>query len=55
MVAATEKLAQFNPDGTFIKEEIETHQEGELEDSTTTGGVKITTTGCECEVHKEHD
>ena len=52
-VAAIEKLAQFAPNGTFIKEEIETHQEGENEDSTGTGG-KLTT-GCECETHKEHD
>ena len=53
MVAAIEKLAQFAPNGTFFKEEIETHQEGKNEDSTGTGG-KITT-GCECETHKEHD
>lgn len=52
-MAAIDKLAQFAPNGTFIKEEIETHQEGEHEDSTGTGGK--TTTGCECEVHKEGD
>ena len=52
-ISAVEKLAQFAPDGTFIKEEIETHQEGENEDSTGTGG-KVTT-GCECKTHEKHD
>ena len=52
-ISAVEKLAQFAPDGSFIREEIETHQDGENEDSTGTGG-KVTT-GCECETHKEHD
>ena len=52
-LSAIEKLAQFATNGTFIKEEIETHQEGEHEDSTGTDGKTIT--GCECEVHKERD
>ena len=52
-ISAIEKLAQFAPNGSFIKEEIETHQEGENEDSTNTGG-KVTN-GCECETHKRHD
>ena len=48
-----EKLAQFAGNGFFIKEQIETHQDGQHEDSTGTGGkVNI---GCECEVHKEGD
>jgi len=51
--ANVEKLAQFANNGSFIKEEIETHQEGEHEDSTGTGGK--TTTDCECETHKEGD
>ena len=50
-ISAVNKLAQFAPHGGFIKEEIETHQEGENVDST---GGKVTT-GCECETHKEHD
>ena len=57
-LSAVEKLAQFSPDGTFLEEIIETHQEGQFEDSTstTTNGVKGSmVTGCECEVHKEHD
>lgn len=49
--ANVEKLAEFANSGSFIKEEIETHQEGEHEDSTGTG-VKAGT-GCECETHKE--
>lgn len=50
--ANEEKLAQFANSGSFIKEEIETHQDGQHEDSTATGG-KVN--GCECEVHKEGD
>ena len=56
-VAATgNKLVQFANNGTFIKEEIEVYQEGQHEDSTNTStGGKTPTTGCECEIHKEHD
>ncbi len=50
--ANVEKMAQFANNGSFIMEEIETHQEGQHEDSTTTVG-KVN--GCECEVHKEGD
>ena len=52
--SGVEKLAQFANDGTFIKEEIETHQEGEHEDSTSAAG-KLNG-GCECETaDKEKD
>ena len=51
--SGVEKLAEFANNGSFIKEEIETHQEGEHQDSTGTAGK--TTTGCECEIHKEGD
>ena len=51
--ANVEKLAQFADNGIFIKEEIETHQDGEHEDNTATG-VKVNG-GCECETHKEGD
>ena len=47
-----EKLAQFANNGSFIKEEIETHQEGQHEDSTTTGG-KVGS--CECDTEKKGD
>lgn len=45
--SGVDKLAQFSNDGSFVKEELESHQEGEHEDSTATGG-KING-GCECE------
>lgn len=48
--SAVQKMAQFANNGTFIKEEIETDQQGQHEDST---GVKDT--GCECEIDKEGD
>ena len=48
--ANVEKLAQFANNGTFIKEEIEAHQDGQHEDSTGIGG-KVGG-GCECETHK---
>jgi len=51
--ANVEKLAQFANSGSFIKEEIETHQEGQHEDSTATGGK--TGTGCECDTEKKGD
>lgn len=51
--ANVEKLAQFANNGSFIKEEIETHQEGQHEDSTGTGG-KVGG-GCECETEKKGD
>ncbi|MCW3106427.1 MAG: hypothetical protein JWQ09_933 [Segetibacter sp.] len=53
-ISGVEKLTQFANDGTFIKEEIETNQEAEDSDSTTTAG-KTTSTGCECEIHHEND
>ena len=51
--ANVEKLAQFANNGSFIKEEIETHQEGQHVDSTGTGG-KVSS-GCECETEKKGD
>jgi hypothetical protein len=51
--ANIEKLTQFANNGSFVKEEIEIHQNGEHQDSTGTGG-KVTG-GCECETHKESD
>ena len=51
--ANAEKLAQFANNGSFIKEEIETHQEGQHVDSTGTGG-KVSS-GCECETDKKGD
>lgn len=53
-ISGMEKLVQFANDGSFVKEEIETHEDEQREDSTVTGG-KSTTTGCECETHKEDD
>ncbi len=50
--ANEEKMAQFANSGSFIKEEIETHQQGQHEDSTATVG-KVN--GCVCEVNKEGD
>ncbi len=50
--ANEEKMAQFANGGSFIKEEIETHQDGQHEDSTGTVG-KVN--GCECDVHHEGD
>ena len=50
--ANIEKLAQFSNNGSFIKEETETNQNGQHADSTGTGG-KVN--GCECETHKEGD
>lgn len=52
-VAGIDKLAQFSNNGLFIMEELETNQEGQNEDSTATAGKDIT--GCECDLHKEHD
>lgn len=54
--ASIEKLAQFANNGSFIKEEVEIHQDGHHEDDTTTvAGSKTATGGCECETHKVHD
>ena len=47
-----EKLARFANDGNFIKEEIETHQEGQHEDSTITSH---NVGGCECDTEKKGD
>lgn len=46
-------LAQFANNGSFIKEEAETQQNGQHEDST--GTVGKVNGGCECDVHKEGD
>jgi hypothetical protein len=51
--ATGDNLIQFANNGMFIKEETAIYQDGQNEDSTGTGGK--TTTGCECEIHKEHD
>jgi len=51
--ANVEKLARFDNNGSFIKEEIELYQEVEHPDTTGTGG-KLSG-GCECETHKETD
>jgi hypothetical protein len=51
--AAGDKLVQLANNGMFIKEETTIHQDGQNEDSTGMGAK--TTTGCECEIHKEHD
>ena len=48
--ANVEKLAEFANNGTFIKEEIETSQNGEHQDST---GIGKTGGGCECETHSK--
>lgn len=53
-ISSVEKLAHFEIDGAFINEEIEVQQEGEHNDSTSTGGVK-SLIGCACETHKEGD
>jgi thioredoxin-related protein len=53
VVAGIDKLARFSNNGSFIKEELETEQDGQNEDSTVTNGKS--TMGCECEIHKEHD
>lgn len=47
-----EKLAQFSNSGHFIKEEIESNETNEHEDSTITGKVSR---GCECEIHSNDD
>lgn len=52
-MTSVEKLAQFAPNGSFIKEELETEQEGEHNDSTSNGG-KIAA-GCKCETETKHD
>ena len=52
ITSGVEKLAQFANNGTFIKEEIETEQHGEHQDSTSIGKSGA---GCECEIHKEGD
>lgn len=55
-IGGIEKLSQFGNNGTFVKEQIETNQSGEHNDSTdsTVTGGKIST-GCECEIHSEKD
>ncbi len=44
------KLAQFDDAGIFVKEEMDTDNNGELEDSTGTGHTG--NIGCECEIPK---
>ena len=51
--ANIEKLAEFANNGSFIKEEIETNQNGQHEDSTGTSG-KLPG-GCECEPQSSGD
>ncbi len=51
-----ETLAEFANDGSFIKDEIETHNnDNEAEDSIIVNGVKTGKVSCECEIHKEGD
>ncbi len=54
-IASVEKLAEFSNNGSFIREQIETHQDGQHEDSDTTGTVGKLNGGCECEVHHDGD
>lgn len=49
-----EKLTQFSNSGNFIKEEIETNENNEHEDSTAVSNGKLNS-GCECEVHEQGD
>ena len=51
--ANVQKLAQFANNGIFMKEELETQQEGEYQD-TTVSGSKLGA-GCKCETRKEGD
>ncbi len=50
--SGTEKLAQFSDNGNFIKEEIESNNDSQQQDSTATGKTKA---GCECEIHGHND
>ena len=52
--ANIEKLAEFANSGSFIKEEIETNQNVQHEDSTGTAAGKLPG-GCECEPHSGGD
>ncbi len=47
-----EKLAQFSNSGNFIKEEIETNNDNQLEDSS---GIGKNTPGCECDIHAHNE
>lgn len=47
-ISGVDKLAEFALNGSFVKDEIETEQDGEHQDSTSTG---VKTTGCVCEIH----
>jgi hypothetical protein len=47
-----EKLAQFNNSGNFIKEEMESNENKDHEDSTS---ADKTPAGCECEIHTNND
>ena len=51
-----EKLSLFGNNGTFVKEQIETNESGEHNDSTnSTAATGKVSTGCECEIHSEKD
>lgn len=52
--SGTEKLIQFSNSGNFIKEEIETNENNEHEDSAVVSNGKLNN-GCECEVHQKGD
>lgn len=49
-----EKLARFSNNGNFIKEENESNENNEHEDSTVVSNGKLNS-GCECEVHQKGD
>lgn len=56
VAATSDKLVHFSNSGSFIKEELEVHQEGQHEDTTgTASGGKTPETGCICEIHSAHD
>ena len=46
---STKKLAQFANDGSFVKEEVESDDQGDHKDNVVAGKVA---TECECEVHE---
>jgi thioredoxin-related protein len=54
-ISNVETLAEFVNDGSFINEQIETHNDNEAEDSIIVNGIKTGKVSCECETHKEGD
>ena len=51
-----EKLSQFTNNGSFVKEQIETNESGEHNDSAdSTAATGKVSTGCLCEIHSEKD